>query len=536
MLHMLFYVRSAGSLDLLLDTEGGAQDSRVVGGTQLISKRMAEDLGDPSTSKRRSGGSSGPATRCMVLADGLQVTADAGRRRAAAGTRRPHQLRTGPAGGPRRADPADDPGQRDQDDVDLPRTVLAGPRVSPARRPAPTARCRSSSTTRRPTAARECCSLSSKARPPATPADLPQAGPPAARHRLPGPAVRRRGGQPGPVRGEGLGGRRVVPRLLRRLPAARAPGPRTARRSGNRSARSTGPAPRPPANGPDTWKARSSRAAAPPARSWSRRATDESHGDRQRHPRLVLGRRASSSMPARRSSTATSWSRPGPTSSTSAVNRPGRGPRRSRPKRSCGGSCRWSKAWPAPSRSRSTRPRRRSRRPRSTAAPRSSTTSPDSAATQDMAALCAERGVEVVLMHMLGTPRTMQDDPTYDDVVAEVRDFLLERVELAGRGGDRPREDLDRSRDRLRQDARPQPRAAGGHGEFAATGLPVLVGPSRKAFIGKIDGSAEDRPAGRDDRGLPRGAAPAAPRWCGSTTWDRWPRRSGWRRRSADGQ
>ena len=46
MLHMLFYVRSAGSLDRLLDTKDGAQDARVVGGTQLISLRMAEGLGE----------------------------------------------------------------------------------------------------------------------------------------------------------------------------------------------------------------------------------------------------------------------------------------------------------------------------------------------------------------------------------------------------------------------------------------------------------------------------------------------------------
>ena len=46
LLHVLFYIRSAGSFNDLLDTEGGAQDSRVVGGTQLISLRMAEELGD----------------------------------------------------------------------------------------------------------------------------------------------------------------------------------------------------------------------------------------------------------------------------------------------------------------------------------------------------------------------------------------------------------------------------------------------------------------------------------------------------------
>jgi monoamine oxidase len=46
LLHVLFYIRSAGSLELLTDAEGGAQQDRVVGGTQLISIRMAEELGD----------------------------------------------------------------------------------------------------------------------------------------------------------------------------------------------------------------------------------------------------------------------------------------------------------------------------------------------------------------------------------------------------------------------------------------------------------------------------------------------------------
>ena len=46
LLHVLFYISAAGGLDALWDTEGGAQDARVVGGTQLISIRMAEELGD----------------------------------------------------------------------------------------------------------------------------------------------------------------------------------------------------------------------------------------------------------------------------------------------------------------------------------------------------------------------------------------------------------------------------------------------------------------------------------------------------------
>jgi monoamine oxidase len=46
LLHMLFYVSSAGSIEELLDTEGGAQQDRVVGGTQLIAARITEELGD----------------------------------------------------------------------------------------------------------------------------------------------------------------------------------------------------------------------------------------------------------------------------------------------------------------------------------------------------------------------------------------------------------------------------------------------------------------------------------------------------------
>lgn len=46
LLHLLFYIRSAGSLERLFDTAGGAQQDRVIGGTQLISLRMAEQLGD----------------------------------------------------------------------------------------------------------------------------------------------------------------------------------------------------------------------------------------------------------------------------------------------------------------------------------------------------------------------------------------------------------------------------------------------------------------------------------------------------------
>jgi dihydropteroate synthase len=106
-----------------------------------------------------------------------------------------------------------------------------------------------------------------------------------------------------------------------------------------------------------------------------------------------------------------------------------------------------------------------------------------------MAPLCAERGATVILMHMLGTPRTMQDEPRYEDVVAEVRAFLLERVEAAvavGIAEERVWLDpgigfgktAEHNMELLRR-----------LGELRELGRPLIVGTSRKSFIGRVDGS-----------------------------------------------
>jgi len=114
----------------------------------------------------------------------------------------------------------------------------------------------------------------------------------------------------------------------------------------------------------------------------------------------------------------------------------------------------------------------------------------------EMAALCAERGCGVVLMHMLGSPRTMQDDPRYDDVVAEVKAFLAERLDAAIAAGI-PEEGvwLDpgigfgktgaHNMELLRR-----------LGELRDLGRPLVVGTSRKSFIGKVDGSPADQRLG----------------------------------------
>ena len=113
-----------------------------------------------------------------------------------------------------------------------------------------------------------------------------------------------------------------------------------------------------------------------------------------------------------------------------------------------------------------------------------------------MAALCAERGAGVVLMHMAGEPRTMQENPEYDDVVAEVRDFLAARLEAAVAAGiDESRIWLDPGIGFGKTD-RHNFELLRGLGELATLGRPLVVGTSRKSFIGRTDGSAADERLG----------------------------------------
>jgi dihydropteroate synthase len=112
-------------------------------------------------------------------------------------------------------------------------------------------------------------------------------------------------------------------------------------------------------------------------------------------------------------------------------------------------------------------------------------------ADPEMAGVLSESGADVCLMHMRGEPRTMQRDPIYEDVVGEVRGFLEERLAFAvGAGIAEDRIWLDPGIgfgktlehnleliDRL--------------GEIAAIGRPVVVGASRKSFIGTLTGRPE---------------------------------------------
>ncbi len=110
----------------------------------------------------------------------------------------------------------------------------------------------------------------------------------------------------------------------------------------------------------------------------------------------------------------------------------------------------------------------------------------------EMAGVVASRGVDCCLMHMLGDPRTMQRDPHYEDVVGEVKAFLEARMAVAvaaGVGEERIMLDpgigfgktLEHNLELLRRLE-----------EIVALGRPVVVGTSRKSFLGWITGREPD--------------------------------------------
>lgn len=110
---------------------------------------------------------------------------------------------------------------------------------------------------------------------------------------------------------------------------------------------------------------------------------------------------------------------------------------------------------------------------------------------ENMAKLAAKRGVPVVLMHMQGTPATMQIEPRYDNVVGEVLELLLKRAKRAEKFGI-PKErifidpgvgfgkTLEHNLELLRN-----------IGKFVDSGYRVLIGTSRKAFLGTLTGKGK---------------------------------------------
>ncbi len=108
-----------------------------------------------------------------------------------------------------------------------------------------------------------------------------------------------------------------------------------------------------------------------------------------------------------------------------------------------------------------------------------------------LAGLVADRGCDCCLMHMLGEPRTMQEDPRYGDVVADVKAFLEERLAFAVSQGVAEERILldpgigfgktvDHNLELLRR-----------LDELVALGRPVVVGTSRKSFLGRLTGQSD---------------------------------------------
>lgn len=103
-----------------------------------------------------------------------------------------------------------------------------------------------------------------------------------------------------------------------------------------------------------------------------------------------------------------------------------------------------------------------------------------------MAPLVGASGATAVVMHMKGDPRTMQDDPAYDDLIGELNAFFREALRRAEKAGI-AQVILDPGIG-FGKTAEHNLEIIARLGEFAAFGRPVLVGPSRKSFIGAVLG------------------------------------------------
>lgn len=103
-----------------------------------------------------------------------------------------------------------------------------------------------------------------------------------------------------------------------------------------------------------------------------------------------------------------------------------------------------------------------------------------------MFALAAERGAPIVLMHMRGTPKTMQDNPRYGDVVAEVEAFLLERAAAARAAGVAAENIVLDPGIGFGKTKADNLRLLAALPRFAGLGYATLLGASRKRFMGSV--------------------------------------------------
>ena len=110
-----------------------------------------------------------------------------------------------------------------------------------------------------------------------------------------------------------------------------------------------------------------------------------------------------------------------------------------------------------------------------------------------MAGLMAERGCPIILMHMLGEPKSMQQHPRYEDVVREVRDFLAERAQQAIRAGVELENIILDPGIGFGKRLEHNLKLLKSLDSLVELGFPVLVGVSRKSFLGKITGSEDPK-------------------------------------------
>jgi dihydropteroate synthase len=118
------------------------------------------------------------------------------------------------------------------------------------------------------------------------------------------------------------------------------------------------------------------------------------------------------------------------------------------------------------------------------------------AASEGMVDVVSASGAGLILMHMKGTPRTMQRDPVYHDVVAEVARFLQERGAQVVAGGVDPASVAIDPGIGFGKTAAHNLELIDGLGRLVELRYPVVLGASRKTFLGKVTGIAD--PNGRD--------------------------------------
>ncbi len=104
----------------------------------------------------------------------------------------------------------------------------------------------------------------------------------------------------------------------------------------------------------------------------------------------------------------------------------------------------------------------------------------------EIASVAAETGVPIILMHMKGTPGNMQDNPTYNSLIPEIVDFLKDAIDRATRAGIRKDLIIVDPGLGFGKTFHHNLEILNDLSSFSSLGRPIIIGSSRKAFIGNI--------------------------------------------------